>query len=84
MAYISTSSAEFSEDPDKMREMMEAALGPQAVDHQIRQAISLCWAMLPKERRTVEAVEAEIHRLVDRALANLKEDGRAFGILPEA
>ena len=75
-----TSFSEFGDDPDKMRETIGAALGPQAIDHQIRQAISFCWAMLPKERRTVEAVEVEIRRLVDRALANLKEDGRAFGI----
>jgi hypothetical protein len=38
--------------------------------------------MLPKERRTVEAVKAEIRRIVDRALANLKEDNKAFDISP--
>jgi hypothetical protein len=72
--------SDFAEDPDKLREMMETTLGPQAIDRQIRQAIFFCWAMLPKERRTVAAVEAEIRRLVDRALANVKEDGQAFGI----
>ncbi len=72
--------SDFQDDPDKLRETMGAALGPQAIDHQIRQAISFCWAMLPKERRNIPAVEAEIRRIVDRALANLREDGRAFGI----
>ncbi len=60
---------------DQMREMF----GPQAVDQMIGQAISTCWMALPKERRNVEAVEAEIRRLVDRALRNLREDASAFG-----
>ncbi len=60
--------------------MVQAMMGPQAVDHAVRQAIHLCWMMLPQDRKTVDAVEIEIRRLVDRALANLREDSRKFGL----
>jgi hypothetical protein len=67
-------------DPADAVEMMRDMMGPQAVDQMIRQAISTCWMMLPVDKRTTEAVEKEIRRLVDRALANLREDMMAFGI----
>jgi len=66
------------EDFEKCRDFM----GPHAVEQAIGQAISLCWMMLPKEKRTIAGVEAEIRRVVDRALKNLGEDGQAFGIFP--
>jgi hypothetical protein len=53
-------------------------LSPAAIDQQIRQAISLCWMMLPEGRRTVEEVEGEMRRLLERALKELREDARAF------
>ncbi|MGD0898053.1 MAG: Clp protease N-terminal domain-containing protein [Thermoguttaceae bacterium] len=58
-------------------------LGPHAVDRMIRQAIAMCWMVLPDERRSLATVESEIRRVVDRALANLKEDAQAFGIPKE-
>lgn len=45
-----------------------------------RQALSTCWSIMPEEKRTVEHVEREIRRLVDRALKDFKEDAEAFGI----
>lgn len=60
---------------DKMREMF----GPGHIDQTVRSAIQACWMTLPKERRTVEEVEKEIRRLVERALSNLREDVAAFG-----
>ena len=63
-------------DPKKaMRDMF----GPGGVDQQVRAAISTCWMMLPEDKRNPEAVAAEIRRIVERALANLKEDATAFG-----
>jgi DNA-directed RNA polymerase specialized sigma24 family protein len=53
------------------------------VDQTIRQAIMHCWMMLPEEERSLERVEKEIFRLVQRALQDLKEDITAFE-LPEA
>lgn len=78
-AFFSSGPGE-SRDPDADQEMMRALGGPQAVDQAVRSAISICWMMLPKDRRTVEAVEVEIRRLVDRALANFREDAEAFDI----
>ncbi len=63
-------------DGGKMRE----ALGPHALDQAIRQAISICWMLLPEGKKSVEAVEAEVRRVVDRALKDLREDAAAFGI----
>ena len=51
---------------------------PGQVDQQIRQAIQMCWMMLPEEKRTVEEVEKHIRRIVDRVLKDLREDGEAF------
>lgn len=67
-------------DPEQAKKAMRDMFGPQAVDQAIRQAISTCWMMLPDEKKSVSTVEAEIRRIVDRALANLKEDATAFGI----
>ncbi len=71
-----TNAAEAEESEERMR----AFWGPQAVDQHIRQAISTCWEMLPRERRTAAAVEREIRRIVDRALRDLNEDITAFGL----
>lgn len=61
-------------------EGMQAFLGPHVVDQAIRQALSMCWMVLPPERRNFETIETEIRRLVDRALANFKEDFQAFAL----
>lgn len=63
-------------DADKMR----AFMGPQHIDNQIRQAIQFCWMVLPSDKKSVDEVEREIRRLVDRALQDLREDSAAFGI----
>jgi len=51
-----------------------------AIDQEIRQAICHCWLVMPPDRKTVHDVETEIRRLVERALKDLYEDARAFGI----
>lgn len=65
-------------DPEDSTEMMRRMFGPQAVDNAIRQAISTCWMVLPDDKRTAENVEAEIRRLVDRALSNFRDDAKTF------
>jgi hypothetical protein len=55
------------------------ALGPDAVDRMIRQAISICWMLLPEERRNAQTIASEIRRIVERAIANLVEDELVFG-----
>jgi len=53
--------------------------GPPTIDKMLREAIKLCWMALPKERRSVKEVEAQVRRMVDRALKDLREDAREFG-----
>ena len=60
-------------------EQMGQMFGPGHVDRAIRQAIQACWMALPAERRTVDEVEKQIRRLVERALSNLREDQSSFG-----
>jgi hypothetical protein len=68
-----------SDDPDagdKVRQMF----GPGQVDEQIRQAIHLCWMMLPDDRKTVDECEKQFRRIVERAIRDMREDAEAFGI----
>ncbi|HYT94238.1 MAG TPA: hypothetical protein VEL76_36315 [Gemmataceae bacterium] len=66
-------------DPDAMKRM-RAFFSPQQVDHQIRQAIQLCWMALPPDQQSVEEVEKQIRRIVDRALRDWREDADSFGL----
>jgi hypothetical protein len=76
-SHVGCGSAEDGGDDPKaaMREMF----GPGGVDQQVRAAISTCWMMLPPEKRNPQAVGVEVRRIVERALANLAEDAKAFG-----
>ncbi len=71
----------FEKNPDP--EFMRTFFTPAQVDQFLRQAVSTCWMMLPKERRTVANVEVEVRRILDRVLRNLREDAEAFGINPD-
>ena len=75
MAYFSCSSG----DEGSGEHDMGAMFGPGHVDQTIRQAIQVCWMALPKEKRTVDEVERQIRRLVDRAIEDFREDGESFG-----
>lgn len=68
-----------SDDPDannKMRQMM----GPGHVDHQVRQTLQLCWMILPDDKKTIDELEQQFRRIVDRAFRDLREDAEAFGL----
>ncbi len=56
------------------------SLGPGGVDQHIRQALQMIWMMLPPEKRDAQSVEREFRRLSDRALRDLHEDIKAFGL----
>ncbi|QDV15619.1 hypothetical protein Pan153_02350 [Gimesia panareensis] len=60
---------------DKMRDFFS----PTQVDQSVRHALQLCWMMLPRDKRNAAELEREFRRIVDRALANLREDDQAFG-----
>lgn len=55
-----------------------SVIGPDAVDRCIRQAVGLCWGLLPRHRRNTREVKKEIQRIVERVLQNLDEDKEAF------
>ena len=61
-------------------EAIRGIMGPGYVNGAVRSAIQACWHVLPREKRTVAAVEAEVRRIVDRAFKDMREDARAFGI----
>jgi|GEM_PF-6548959 len=54
--------------------------GPGAADNALRQALAMCWAILPDNRKNVAEAEAELRRLVERAIRDLKEDAQSFGM----
>lgn len=56
--------------PEMMREMV----GPGAIDQQLRQAVQFCWMSLPPKKRSLDAVEKEVRRLVDRMFRDMRED----------
>jgi hypothetical protein len=54
--------------------------GPGAADHALRQALAMCWAILPDNRKNVAEAETELRRLVERAIRDLREDAQSFGM----
>jgi hypothetical protein len=67
-----------NEDDEQRAEKMLDMMGPNHIDHQIRQAIQFLWMVLPKEKRNVDEIERQVRRLVDRALRDLREDFDSF------
>ena len=84
MAAYSCVTAESSGGEGDPKKAMRDMFGPAGVDQLIRAAISTCWKMLPPEKKNHETVAAEIRRIMERALSNLKEDAKAFGFTSEA
>jgi hypothetical protein len=74
--------AYFSKDDPKAMKKMRAMFSPSQVDQTVRSAIQMCWMMLPENGKGVEQLEKQFRRIVDRALKDLREDVKAFG-LPE-
>lgn len=54
--------------------------GPLAAEQMVTQAIQTCWMMLPNEKRTIEHLEQEIRRIVERKIRDMREDAQSFGI----
>lgn len=61
-------------DSDQFRKFF----GPDDIDRAVRMTIQVCFLYLPKTKRTPEELERQIHRLVDRALREFREDQQAF------
>lgn len=60
-------------------EDLGSVFSPKWVDFMLRQAIAMCWAMLPRESRTAAELQAQVWRIVGRALRDQREDADAFG-----
>jgi hypothetical protein len=71
--------AMFEENNPDAAKKMRQMFGPGQVDQQIRQAIHLCWMVLPNDRKTVDELEEQVRRIVDRAFEDLREDADQLG-----
>ena len=61
-------------------QMMREMWGTNQIDQFVRSAVSSCWTMLPKKKRTFARLKVEINRLVQRALKDFKDDAEAFEV----
>jgi hypothetical protein len=57
---------------------MKMFQNPAHLDQTVRQAVQLCWMVIPKERRNKEELETQFRRLVERALQDFAEDQAEF------
>ena len=72
--------AMFDPNDPEARKKMRAMFSPGQIDQSVRQAIQMCWMMLPDEGKSVAELEKQFRRIVDRALKDLQEDSDAFGL----
>jgi hypothetical protein len=52
---------------------------PAHLDQSVRQAVQLCWTIIPKERRDADELGKQFRRVVERALKDFAEDKAEFG-----
>lgn len=69
----------FDPDDEESFDKMRDLFSPAQVDQSVRQALMLCWMMLPDDKRNIDELDQQFRRIVDRALQNLREDDQAFG-----
>jgi len=53
-------------------------LGPGAVERAVQNAIEICWLILPPQKKSVDCLEYELKRILERTLQNIREDEQAF------
>lgn len=68
------------DDPDPQPDLskMRSLFGPGHVDSQIRQAIQMCWMMLPADKKNPDELEATLRNIFDRAIKDFREDSATF------
>ena len=59
-------------DEESLRRMQEL-FSPSQIDQSVRQALQMCWMMLPQDKRTVAEVETQFRRIVDRAIKDMHD-----------
>jgi hypothetical protein len=76
---ISSCDSSGSDLPAGTGGFIEMFQNPAHLDQTVRQAIQLCWSVIPKNRRTTEELEKQFRRVVERALKDFAEDKAEFG-----
>ena len=72
--------SEMTPDDEKAADGMRAMFGPLQVDQQIRQAVELCWNMLPSDQKNLEQLEVAMGRIVKQELAKFRETNPPFDV----
>jgi hypothetical protein len=72
--------AEFENNGNLNFEELKNFFGPNQVDQQVRQAICICWVMLPAEKRTISELEVRFRAIIERVIDDFKNDATSFGI----
>jgi anti-sigma factor ChrR (cupin superfamily) len=72
--------AEFDANDPDLSKKMRAMFGPGQLDQSIRHAIQMCWMMLPEDRKTIDELETQLRRVLERAFKDLREDAQQFGL----
>ena len=72
--------AQFSADDPEAGDRMRKMFGPGQVDEHVRQGMHLCWMMLPEDKQTIDELEKQLRRIVERAIKDFREDAQAFGL----
>jgi hypothetical protein len=76
MAAFSFCSSDDESGEEQMREFLSAG----QVDQMVRHAIQSCWMALPKEKRSTDELKRQLNRMIDRAIQDMEEDRREFGM----
>jgi len=69
-----------SGDNEDNEEQMREFLGAGQVDQMVRHAIQSCWMALPRDKRNTEELKRQLNRMIDRAIRDMEEDRREFGM----
>jgi uncharacterized protein Yka (UPF0111/DUF47 family) len=77
--HISSHEPLVADVPAEAAGFMEMFQTPAQLDQSVRQAVQLCWTIIPKERRTTEELERQFRRVAERALKDFAEDKAEFG-----
>jgi hypothetical protein len=51
---------------------------PGQVDQMLRSVLQMCWMVLPEDRQTIDELETQVRRTLNRAIQDLREDSTAF------
>ena len=71
----------FDPNDEDSREEMREFFSAGQVDQMVRAALQSCWMALPKDKRNVDELRRQMSRLIDRAIRDIDEDRKEFGMM---